>query len=137
MDEKAYWTESVCTVGGGDSMRDAAKLMHKRNVGSLLVVDGGKPIGIVTERDLVGVIATGVEPGSVKVADAMTKNPIVVKSSEDLDAARELMLKHDVRHIPVVGDDGQLVGVVSLKDVIKGAEGKGKPTTIRFSTKLM
>ena len=135
MDGRSVWTECVMTVSGQDTMRDAARLMHKKNIGCLIVVDDGKPVGIITERDFVGYIAADVEPDKTKVADIMTKNPIMLKASEDISKAREIMLAHEIRHIPVVDDQGRLAGILSLRDLIKAHDTRPKTTTIKFCMK--
>ena len=114
-----YWTKDVLTISGGDSIRDAAKLMHDKKISSLLIVDGEKPAGIITERDIVSAIGEGMDSNTAKVADIMTKDPVTIKTTENPLTAKKIMFEHNFRHMPVVDDDGKLVGIISLRDLIR------------------
>ncbi|KYH38489.1 MAG: signal transduction protein [Candidatus Hecatellales archaeon B24] len=97
----------------------AAKKMKAGKLGYLMVVEGGRPVGIVTEADLVGkVLARGINPEKVAVSRFMSKPLITVPPHHDIAAASMLMAKHNIRHLPVVDGD-RLVGVVTAKDIIK------------------
>jgi citrate synthase len=91
--------------------------MLERGVGSAVVTDGKRPIGILTERDLVRVSAEGADP-TATVSDWMTPNPDTVPSDQEVNVAFVSLQKHGYRHFPVV-DDGRLVGIVSLRDMLK------------------
>jgi len=104
------------TLGPDATVEEAAKLMHEEGVSCVVVVEGSKPVGIFTERDLVRVVATGL-PLSSKLESVMTKNLVVIKARSTVGEALFLMTKHKIRHLPVVDDEGNLVGVVSIRDV--------------------
>ena len=134
MDKDKYWTDKVLTIEGSESMHTAAKLMLDKKVSSLLVVKDEKPIGIVTEKDIVEVMGRGLDPDESSVSDFMTQDPVTVDISQEPEAARKLMVEHDFRHMPVVDLEGDLVGIVSLRDLVKVQEEKPGIRTIKFVT---
>lgn len=103
----------------------AARLMRHGHVGSLVVVDrmnGGKrmPIGIVTDRDIVvEVIATGLDPAVITVGDIMAQEIVVGRESDSVLETLEIMRFKGVRRLPTVGPDGQLIGIVTVDDLIE------------------
>jgi len=109
----------LITAKPGDQLINVVALMYKAGVGSVVVVDDEqKPIGIFTERDLVRVVAEGV-PMNMPVSHVMTRNVIVAKIDESLNTAAHKMLDHGIRHLPVVDDAGRLIGIISIRDVVK------------------
>jgi citrate synthase len=109
------------TATPSETVAEAAARMRDGQVGSVVVVDGRRPIGILTERDLIRFAASGAETVGTKVSEWMTEDPDVV--APDLDAADALasLDSHGYRHIPVV-EAGALVGVVSLRDLMRVAQ---------------
>ncbi|MCE4621125.1 MAG: CBS domain-containing protein [Desulfurococcales archaeon] len=102
------------------TVEDAIKAMAEANIGSILVVEEGKLVGIFTERDLlVKVSAKGLDPSKVKLREVMTANPIAAKPDWTAAEALEVMAYYGFRHLPVVDDDGRVVGIVSIKDVCR------------------
>jgi CBS domain-containing protein len=103
----------------------AARLMRHGHVGSLVVVDrmnGGKrmPIGIVTDRDIVvEVIATGLDPAVITVGDIMAQEIVVGRESDSVLETLEIMRFKGVRRLPTVGPDGQLIGIVTVDDLLE------------------
>ena len=103
----------------------AADLMRHGHVGSLVVVDrmnGGKrmPIGIVTDRDIVvEVIATGLDPAVITVGDIMAQELVVGRESDSVLETLEIMRFKGVRRLPTVGRDGQLIGIVTVDDLLE------------------
>jgi CBS domain-containing protein len=103
----------------------AADLMRHGHVGSLVVVDrmnGGKrmPIGIVTDRDIVvEVIATGLDPAVITVGDIMAQELVVGRESDSVLETLEIMRFKGVRRLPTVGPDGQLIGIVTVDDLLE------------------
>lgn len=93
------------------SLREAAKIMSKKNIGSLIFVSGSKVKGIITERDLLKNYNK-----STKVTKAMTSSVKTIRSDEDIDAALEIMKERRIKRLPVV-DNNKLVGIVSLTDI--------------------
>ena len=109
----------VLSVGPDATCVEAARIMRDERVGSVVVVDNGQPLGIVTDRDLViRSMALGGDPETVRIRDVMSTKPIFVLADRDLGYALDLMRSLAVRRIPVVDDSGQLVGLVSLDDAI-------------------
>ncbi|MEM0061321.1 MAG: CBS domain-containing protein [Fervidicoccaceae archaeon] len=109
------------TVHKNDSVQDAAKLMFNNRIGSVLVVDDdGRLIGILTERDLVYLVSTGKSQllNEYPVWQLMTENPVTAKPTDTIEEALARMKEINVRHLPVVDDDGKPVGVLSIRDII-------------------
>ncbi|MCE4613235.1 MAG: CBS domain-containing protein [Desulfurococcales archaeon] len=104
------------------SIKEAAKTMVDKGIGSLLVVDNrGRLIGIVTKTDIVReVVARGMSPSEVKVGDIMTRNPYYVMADATLKEAASLMGSYLIGHLPVLEPEtGKPVGVISMRDILK------------------
>lgn len=101
------------------SVLDAARLMKERNIGSIIVQDGARPVGILTERDLVGkVVAAGRDPRATLIRELMSTPLLTIPPDTDvLDAART-MAKHHVRRLPVQNGT-KLLGIVSERDILE------------------
>jgi len=109
-------TEATVTDSTRDTLRSAAERMWREQTGSLLVLDGERLAGIITERDLLRAVALGADPATATVDEAMTTEVFTVTPDMPLvDAAREMATRW-IRHLPVE-DDGRLVGMVSMRDV--------------------
>jgi len=113
---------SPVTIAADASLVEAAQLMRARHVGFLVVTpDGGEgpPIGVLTDRDIVvEVVSEGVDPTSVAVVDAMTREPLVVGLDASAEQVLAQMRAFGVRRAPVVDATGCLVGVVALDDIL-------------------
>jgi CBS domain-containing protein len=121
----ARFARPLATVASTDTVEVAAGTMRDRGVGSLLVVRDGRPQAIVTDRDLVlRVLAEGIDPGSARVGEFATYDPITVSLHEGIETAVERMRRHGVRRLPIVDDQGNAVGIVTADDllVLLGAE---------------
>ncbi len=115
-------TANPMAIEAEQPVAKAAELMARENVGSLPVVENGELAGIVTDRDLViQVVARGLDPKSVKVADVYTEKPVVATPDEPLDQALQRMAEEQVRRLPVVSD-GELVGMLAQADVARSAD---------------
>jgi CBS domain-containing protein len=107
----------VVTVSTDDSARLAVLRMLEEGVGSVAVCEGGRLIGIFTERDVLGLAGEGTDLDAVRVGDVMTREPLTVDASVAvLDAAR-LMGERKIRHLPVVEGD-HLLGMVGIRDIL-------------------
>ena len=110
-------TESVVTAEAERTVREVAELMRERNVGSVVVVDGGRPIGFVTDRDLaLSVIADGRDFGD-RASDHASSPVITAAPGMDVQEAAELMVRHGIRRLVVVAG-GRLSGIVTLDDLV-------------------
>ena len=117
-------TPGVRAVAPTDSVMEAARTIKEQDVGSLPVVEDGRVVGIVTDRDIVvRAVAEGVDPRTATVGDVASGDLVTVEPDEDLDDALKLMAQHRVRRLPVV-ENGRLVGVVAQADVALEANDK-------------
>ncbi|MGQ9565971.1 MAG: CBS domain-containing protein [Candidatus Bathyarchaeales archaeon] len=100
-------------------VEDAVRIMNANEIGCLIVVNDGRPIGIITERDLLKrVLETGRAPNVVKVSEIMSKPIIYGDPKMELEDAARLMFRKKVKKLPVM-KDGKLVGLITLTDVAK------------------
>ncbi|HSK60617.1 MAG TPA: CBS domain-containing protein, partial [Actinomycetospora sp.] len=110
-------TPNPVTIESDRTVREAAELMRSSDIGDVVVVDGGRPVGIVTDRDLVvRVLATGGDPDDA-VRTACSTDLVTAAPGDSLEDASRLMRQHDLRRLPVVDGGGALVGIVSLGDL--------------------
>ena len=109
-------TEAVVTADTGDSLSRVGELMRDRNVGSVVVVEHGRAVGVITERDLaLAVVADGVSPGDGVGSHA--SRPLVSGEVEmDIEEAVALMVQHRIRRLPVT-DGEELAGIVTIDDL--------------------
>jgi CBS domain-containing protein len=109
----------VLSVTPGTSVFDALKLMAEKNVGALLVMEGGALRGIMSERDYARkVILLGKSSQDIAVRDIMSDKVITVSPAQTVDACMALMTDRRIRHLPVV-DNGRVTGVLSIGDLVK------------------
>jgi CBS domain-containing protein len=117
---KDVMTSDPCSIDAGKSVAYAAKMMRDEDVGLAPVVEGDKLIGMLTDRDIaIRVVAEGRNPDEVKVSEVASKQVVTIDPQQDLDEALRIMAKHQVRRLPVVEEDGRLVGVVAQADVAR------------------
>jgi CBS domain-containing protein len=109
-------TQGVVTAGTDDTLRHVGELMRDRNVGSVVVCEGDRPVGVITDRDLaLAVVADAVDAG--EVAGAQASRPLVTGHVEmDIQEAVALMVQHRIRRLPVTDRD-ELVGIVTIDDL--------------------
>jgi CBS domain-containing protein len=110
-------TKEVFAVDGGLRLREAATRMTERRVGAVVVLDGDRLLGILTERDILRAVGED-RDASATVEDCMTKHPEVVEPSDTTDHAAVLMIHGGFRHLPVV-EGGRVVGIVSIRDLMR------------------
>ena len=109
-------TESVVTADPGTSVREIAEMMRERNVGSVVLVEDGKPVGFITDRDLaVSVLADGRDV-SDHAGDHASAPVVTVALDCGVEDAAELMVRHGIRRLPVVDGD-RVRGIVTLDDL--------------------
>ncbi len=110
------------TVSADQPVVEAARLMRDENVGITPVVEGDRLVGTLTDRDIVvRVVADGQDPQSVTARQIASTDLVTVDPQQELDEALRLMAQHQVRRLPVVEEDGRLVGVVAQADVAQHA----------------
>ena len=115
----AHKGRSVFSIAPVATVRQAVREMNEHGVGALLVVLGGRPVGIFTERDVLRrVVDEGRDPDTTKVADVMTRDLVVVQPGDPVEEAMAVMTQRRCRHLPVV-EDGQVVGMVSIGDLTR------------------
>lgn len=114
-----FMTDELLSVAPEDTIGEAAQRMADQNVGSAVVLDHGRLIGIITERDLLRAMAGRVHPSEGRVREWMTGDPMVASQSTTTTEAARIMLEQGFRHLPVV-DGERTLGIVSLRDVVRG-----------------
>ncbi len=109
----------VLAVGPRHNLRDVARRMTERKIGCAVVLcDDGHP-GIITERDVLGAIAAGVDPEASTVEEYMTANAITASPSWEVREAATRMMQGGFRHLIVVDENGNVTGVLSIRDLVK------------------
>lgn len=116
---KDIMVEKVITVKPNTKVRDAVELMNKNEISCLVVETKRKPVGIITERDVLKkIVCQSMNPELVRVSEIMSKPLIVGKVDMDLGDAVRLMLKQNVKKLPIVSA-GKLVGLITLTDIVR------------------
>ncbi len=111
----------IITIGADAQITEVADMMMKRNIGALLIEDDDRLGGIVTERDIVSILAkTECEFQNLTVRDIMVQSEkfIVAEPDDEEDYVMAVMMKKAIRHMPVV-ENGELIGIVSIRDVVR------------------
>ena len=141
MKVKELMTQDPATLGPNATIGEAATLMKQEDCGSIPIVDDGRLVGIVTDRDIVvRAIAAGREPKRTRISEIMSADPITVRPDDSVDDAEQAMRERQVRRLPVV-EDGRLVGIIvtaqlarneseretgeTIKDISEPASGRG------------
>jgi CBS domain-containing protein len=108
----------LLTAKPGGFVATAARRMAERNVGAMLVLEGGRLVGIFTERDVVfRVVAAGRDPRRTRLVDVMTRDPITIDPARPFGYALAVMYRQGFRHLPVV-ENGKLRGIVSARNAL-------------------
>jgi len=111
-------TANPSTVSEKDTVRDAARIMADQDTGVVPVVNGRRIVGLVTDRDIVvRLVAAGKDPASANVREAMTSSVRAVNEDSSVDDALRMMSNAQVRRVPVVNGNDELVGIVSFGDI--------------------
>jgi len=113
-------TRAVLTVKEDDSLRDASVSMVERGVGSAVVLVDRKPVGIVTDRDVMRAYAQGADGTARNVADYLSRRLLTAPATMSVREAAQIMRDRGFRHLVVVDDAGALVGVFSMRDLVVG-----------------
>ncbi len=107
----------VVVVTPDISVREASKIMSKYDIGSLIVVEDDNPVGILTERDILNLVARDENLDEIKVGKVMSRNIITIEADKKIDDAVDLMLKHKIKRLPVK-EGNKIVGIVTTSDII-------------------
>ncbi|HUN25749.1 MAG TPA: CBS domain-containing protein [Steroidobacteraceae bacterium] len=121
----------ITTIGPRDDLTVAARLMREKHIGYLVVVEPEpgtnalRPIGVLTDRDIVvSVVAKNADPKALLATDVMSMQPITIGDADPVDKALQTLRRTGVRRLPVVGSRGELVGVLSLDDLLDYVSGE-------------
>jgi CBS domain-containing protein len=113
-------SSNPCAIEADKPVSYAAEMMKHEDVGLAPIVEGDRLVGTLTDRDIVTrVVAEGKDPKSVTVREVASTDLVTVDPQQDLDEALRLMAQHQLRRLPVVEEDGRLVGVVAQADVAR------------------
>jgi CBS domain-containing protein len=116
---RTHMSRDLLAVEAGDTITEVAQRMVERNIGAVLVLDDGRLVGIMTERDVLRAVARGLH-GDAVVADHMTKHPESIGPEDTTEHAAVLMIHGGFRHLPVVEGD-RVVGILSIRDLMQVA----------------
>jgi CBS domain-containing protein len=120
-------TEGPRTATPDDDVATAARRMRDEDAGALPVVEGERLVGMLTDRDVVvRVVAEGRDPTATRVGEVASRRLVTVDPQQDADEALRLMAQHQVRRLPVVEEDGKLVGMVAQADMARESD----PTSV-------
>jgi CBS domain-containing protein len=112
-------TKPVVTVSPTTTVREAADLMRRKQVGAVIVANAGAPKGILTDRDIaIRVVAEERDPVKTRVSEVMHQNPAVLSEDQGIFDAAKMFSAKAVRRLPVVDKQGQVVGIVALDDLL-------------------
>jgi CBS domain-containing protein len=118
-------SSNPCAIEADKPVAYAAKMMKQEDVGLAPVVEGDRLVGTLTDRDIVvRVVAEGKDPQTVSVREVASTDLVTVDPRQELDEALQLMANKQVRRLPVVEEDGRLVGVLAQADIAREAKEK-------------
>lgn len=119
MDTKDVMTREPATLGPEATLGEAATLMRQEDCGSIPIVEDGRLVGIVTDRDIVvRAVAAGKDPKATRVSEVMSADPVCITPDTDVDEAARIMADRQIRRLPVV-DDGKLVGILVIGQIAR------------------
>jgi CBS domain-containing protein len=115
--------QDVVTANGNVTVKEAIELLFKRHVGSVVIInDDEKCVGIFTERDAIRVVAQNM-PLDAPVEKVMTKNPFTVNGNSIFQEAKSIIVSAKIRHLPVIDENGKLVGLISVRHILDELSG--------------
>ncbi|MDA8086322.1 MAG: CBS domain-containing protein [Nitrospiraceae bacterium] len=119
--------QGVISMDSGNTVEDAINAMNARKISALVITEEGRPVGMFTERDVIRcyVNSGGKNFSGILLKQAMTRDLIVAGSGDDLNSVMSVMIQENIRHMPVASD-GELIGILSTRDVIQAHIGKLK-----------
>ena len=111
-------TSNPRTIESSQPVAEAARIMRDEDAGVVPVVEGERLTAMLTDRDIaIRVVAEGRDPQSTTVGEIASRDPVTIDPQQELDEALRLMAQHQVRRLPVVEEDGRLVGILAQADV--------------------
>ncbi|MBK8984893.1 MAG: CBS domain-containing protein [Chloroflexi bacterium] len=127
----------VMTIAPDRPIREAIGLLVGHNIGALVVVDdNGRPIGILSERDIIRTAAVNEQVFDHSVADLMTHDVITGTPQDDIHSLAHTMTEHRFRHIPIV-EEGKLLGIISIGDILKAQRDQYRGEIDTLETQIM
>ncbi|MQL54246.1 CBS domain-containing protein [Acidianus ambivalens] len=111
-------SKTLVTAEKGTKLEDVVKMMASMNIGSVIITDKEKPVGIITERDIIRALAEGI-PLTEKIENVGTMDLITVFEDDSIYTAAEKMNKYNIRHLVVIDKEGNFKGVISIRDLIR------------------
>jgi CBS domain-containing protein len=118
-------TSNPCAIDADKPVSYAAKMMRDEDVGLAPIVEGDRLVGALTDRDIaIRVVAEGKDPAATRVSEVASRDLVTIDPDQDLDEGLRLMAQHQIRRLPVVEEDGKLVGVVAQADVARQSDDK-------------
>jgi len=124
-------------VESSQKVREVARTMTERNIGAIAVLDSGRLVGVFSERDIMTrVVVPGLDADATPVSQVMTRELVVADPNEDVNAALKKMHSLGCRHLPVVEEGKNLVGMISLRDLLQ-VEGEASRQKARFLSELV
>ena len=123
MQVREIMSQAVDFINPNTKIGEAAKRMRDEDIGALPVGENDRLVGMITDRDIaVRAVADGKSTESTTVGEIASRELVTIDPQQDLDEALRLMAKHQVRRLPVVEEDGRLVGIVAQADIAEHAE---------------
>ena len=118
-----------------ESLADAAKLMWQNDCGILPIIkDGKKVVGMITDRDIcMGTAMKDANPSSISVEQVMSGKVFAATPDQEVEEALEMMKAHKVRRLPVVNEEGELAGILSMNDIVLNAKGSNGKAQIKYA----
>ncbi len=123
----------VITIDVNENVKNAATIMLKNGIGGLVILEDSVPVGIITERDFVGLLAKKENPAEIPIKSVMSKKLITISPNEGVLDAAQLIVKSGKRKIPVMEND-KLIGIITADDIVRAAPGESE--TLRELTKI-
>lgn len=131
MKVREIMTREPSTLSPASTIGEAATIMRQDDCGSVPIVEGGRLVGIITDRDIViRILAGGKDPKTAHVSEAMTADPVTVGPDASLDEAQKVMAERQVRRLPVV-ENGRLVGLVVIGQVARRDDARDVGETLK------
>jgi CBS domain-containing protein len=131
MKVREVMAETISCASPGDRLQDAARAMRDEDAGFIPVVEDGRLVGVLTDRDIVlrSIAEGATDPREGKVADIMSTQVRTIAPDDDLADAARVMSDGEVRRLPVVADGGRIVGILSHGNLVQATDGKGPGRT--------